>query len=303
MLHNKPFLFRLLIFLSLFIVLTGILGPWIIRTRLLYGFYFYIYGNMGKIIIFGAIAFFLMARKQLSHFRGPRWHWIHIIYLIMSQFMIVLFFPMAKRLLKEPDFFSYLNLSINTHIVAVLIPVFLALGVFGPHYISKFIKTFKRELAVCAAISTVFYFAIFYVWKLWPYLSSMVLYSTHWLFSLTFGQVRIVPPFTLIVESFAVRIEQACSGVDSIFLFSSLYILIAILEWKTFNHKKIVLTFLPALIGLFMVNILRVYLLILIGVLISPELTIKLFHTYLGMVLFIVYFILFWKFLYKWMRK
>ena len=303
MLHNKPLLIRFLIFIGLFVIVTGILGSWIVRTRLLYGFHFFIYGNMGKMIIFGSIAFFLMAKDKLAHFKVPKWSRTNLIHFILTILMMTLFFPLARRLLKESDFFSYPTLSINTHAVAVSIPVFLALGVFGLKFIKKFTQTFTRQLTICAGISVGFYFAIFQVWKLWPYLSSIVLRVTHWMFSLTFDHVLVFPPLTLVVEDFAVRIEQACSGVDSIFLFSALYILIGILDWKLFDHKKIILTFIPALIGLFLINILRVYILILIGVLISPELTIKLFHTYLGMILFVIYFAVFWKVLYSWMKK
>jgi exosortase/archaeosortase family protein len=47
------------------------------------------------------------------------------------------------------------------------------------------------------------------------------------------------------------------------------------------------------------VNILRVYLIILAGVLISPEITVQLFHSYAGMLLFIAYFGVFWGIFYK----
>jgi exosortase/archaeosortase family protein len=61
--------------------------------------------------------------------------------------------------------------------------------------------------------------------------------------------------------------------------------------------------FIPSSIGLFLVNILRVYLLIVIGASISPDLALTLFHTYAGIILFIIYFLLFWLTFYKWMKK
>lgn len=303
MLSNKPLIFRSVIFLLLFITATGIIGPWIIKTRLLYGFNFFIYGNLGKVIIFGTIAFFLMAKKQLATFRGPRWRMRNLVFFLLSQIATTIFFPMAKRLLREPDFFANITLSINTHLVAISIPALIFLSVFGYSYSVKFFHRFRKYLALSAGISAVFYFAIFYIWKFWPILSTGVMYSVYALLKLSFESARIVPPLTLIVEGFAVKIEQACSGVDSIFLFSALYILLAIIDRKVFDLRKI-LTALPlALIGLYGVNILRVYLLVLFGVLISPELTVKLFHTYLGMILFIIYFALFWRLFYNKLKK
>jgi hypothetical protein len=41
-----------------------------------------------------------------------------------------------------------------------------------------------------------------------------------------------------------------------------------------------------------------VYILIWIGLLTSPEIMINLFHTYLGMILFLIYFLLFMKYIY-----
>jgi exosortase/archaeosortase family protein len=91
--------------------------------------------------------------------------------------------------------------------------------------------------------------------------------------------------------------------LDSLFLFSSLYLLIALLDFKEFNKIKLVIMAIPAVIGLYLVNILRVYLLIIIGAYISRDLSTKLFHTYLGMVLFIIFFFVFWKLFYSWMKK
>ena len=131
----------------------------------------------------------------------------------------------------------------------------------------------------------------------------MVLRAVYFLFSLTFQPVVRIPPRALFVKNFVVSIEEACSGVDSLFLFRTLYICIGTIDWKKFNKLKLILMFFPAVMGLFLVNILRVYLLILIGVLTNPQVTIQLFHTYLGMILFIIYFTIFWRFTYRWMKS
>lgn len=299
----KQFIFKLTIFSVLFILVTGILGPWIISTKLLYGFYFFIYPNMGKMILFSAIAFIILTRHSIFSIKNIKYQASNILFIVFGLTAIPVFFKVAQMLLKQESFFSNLPLSVLTHIIAILIPVLLVIGCFGIPFISYFVKKFKKEIGICFVLSVVFYFAIFQVWKLWPFFSGIVLNSVSFMLSLHVSPVMKVGELTLFVQDFAVRIEQACSGLDSILLFTSLYILIALVDWKVFNKVKLILLYFIALVGLFAVNILRVYILILIGVYFDPKITLQLFHTYLGMVLFMVYFFLFWSTTYKWMKR
>lgn len=194
-------------------------------------------------------------------------------------------------------------LALATHGILMLSVILLALGVFSWGFIKQFARQFKRELIICLALAVFMYFMIFQVWKLWTYFSDVVLKMTYALLSLTFPNVSITLPRTLALGNFAVVIGQACSGLDSLFLFTCLYWFFGFVDWKEFNKKKLVLMYLPAAIGLFLVNVLRIYLLMLIGFMVSRELALELFHTYAGMVLFIVYFLVFWKLSYKWLKS
>lgn len=299
----RQFLKKSLIFLVLFIIVSGIIGPWVIGTRLLYGFYFFLYGNLGKMVLFSAIVFFLLTRDRILSLPKSSYDKRNIAFLVLAFLLLPVFFITATNLLKEASFTSNLPLSLAAHALTILIPLLLLIGVFGKSFLVKFATSFRKALLVCLGLSVVFDIAIFYVWRLWPLLSNIVLRIEYALFSLIFPHVEVIPPRTLFVEKFAVSIEQACSGLDSLFLFSVLFLLIAILEWKSFHHKRLLVMFILSSIGLFFVNVLRVFLLILAGVLISPKITAQLFHTYLGMVLFIIYFLLFLKFFYQWMKK
>jgi exosortase/archaeosortase family protein len=61
--------------------------------------------------------------------------------------------------------------------------------------------------------------------------------------------------------------------------------------------------FAPAVIGAFMVNVIRVVLLMIVGESISRSLALGLYHSYIGMIFFLVYFVLFWLGTYKWMKR
>lgn len=299
----KRILLRLLLFSVLFITISGIIGPWVISTKLLYGFNFFIYGNLGKLVLFSIIVFGLLVRKRLKDLRKLPEVKGNILYIALSLLLIPVFFLLGNKLLQYESFNTNLPLSIATHGILILMPALLLPGIFGFNFLTAFARRFWKELSACLGISIVYDIAIFQVWKLWPIFSDGVLGAVHFLFSLTSSNVQVWPPRTIIVNDFAVSIAEACSGLDSLFLFSSLYLLIGILDFKNFNKIKLICMFIPAAIGLYLVNIFRVYLLITIGAYISPDLAIKLFHTYLGMVLFIIFFFIFWKFSYKWMKK
>lgn len=295
----KQFLTKSLLFIFLFIIITGIIGSWIIPTKLLYPYYFFIYGNVGKLIIFSSILFILFTKDSLKKISYISYNKAYTILIPLSFFLLPIFYFGSKQLLQTKTFTDNITLSLTMHLLAIGIILILFLGIFGISYIKYFISHYKKTLIYCIGIATVFYFAIFQVWKLWPYFSFIVLKAVKWLLTLSFSPVLELPPRTLYAQGFSVAIEQACSGVDSLFLFSSLYIIIGVLDRKKLNIKKYILFGIPALIGLFLINILRVYILILIGVLYSPDLSLKLFHTYLGMIFFIIYFGLFMKFFYN----
>lgn len=299
----KNNIFRLAIFCLLFIGVSGILGPWIISTKLLYGFHFFIYANMGKMLLFSVVAFIILARRKLKDIPSFPYRSTNLFFVGLAFVFMILFYFTGQRLLLQPTAFSNMLLYIAAHKLMIAIPVSLAIGVFGLEFMRYFVRKFRQELLVCLGMSVVFYFAIFQVWKLWPYFSGVVLKSVSFLLSLHVSPVREIGPLTLLVDDFAVRVEQSCSGLDSIFLFSALYALIALVEWQNFRTRRLVLIYIPALAGLFLVNILRVYMLILVGVYISPQLAMQLFHTYLGMVLFMVYFYFFWIYAMKWLKK
>jgi hypothetical protein len=86
-------------------------------------------------------------------------------------------------------------------------------------------------------------------------------------------------------------------------MFAGLYLFIFLLDFKKMDKKAALIIFPIGLIGTYAFNILRIFLLYLTGVYISPEFAVGLFHQNIGWVLFIVYFFVFWwiasKFVYK----
>ena len=101
---------------------------------------------------------------------------------------------------------------------------------------------------------------------------------------------------TLGVNDFLVGISKECSGIDSLLLFISLYLFLFILNWKDIDKRRMAILFIPGLIGTFAYNLARIYILMLAGIFISPEFAADAFHSNIGWILFLGFFIIFWHF-------
>jgi exosortase/archaeosortase family protein len=296
---QKNLLIKLIIFLGLFLIVSGIIGSWLVPTRLLETFNFYIYGNLGKMVILSAVMFGLLVKDRFGSIKNFSWEASQSIWLVVALIFVPMFFSSASLLMKFKDFYANISLSVFTHLLLIAIPLLLFIGIFGFKFLITFFKQFFKEIMICLVLSLFFDIAIFQVWKLWPIFSGGVLQSVKFLLSLSYPSVVHIEPLTLIIGRFSVSIMQACSGLDSLFMFTALYTFIGLVDYKKINLVKFISLYPPAAVGMYLINILRVYLLIVIGVSISPELALKLFHTYAGMILFICYFGLFMKIFYK----
>ncbi len=297
------FLIRLGVFIIIFLLVTGIIGPWVVASKLLYGFHFFIYGNMGKLLIFSILAFFVIAREKIHSIHIYPYDKKNLLYIVAAFGLIPVLFSSARLLLQSESFTANLGLSLLTHAILVLVTILPVFGVFGVRWVIYFLTFFKKELLQCLAIAIVLYLAIFQVWKLWPYLADIVLVSVQKICQLFFPIVRVGSDRRILVQTFVVRIDEACSGIEGVFLFSCLYALIGFMDYQKLNKKKLFGMFLPSLLGLFATNVLRVAVLVMIGVLWSPKIALELFHTYAGLMFFVIYFIIFWRISYKWMMK
>lgn len=295
---NRPLILRLTLFVVLFLALTSYFGPGIVSSRLLYPFYFFIYGNIGKILLFSFLSFILLTGKKLLTLTPKVFDKSSVIFMSIALMLTVTFPSLKTELLKYDSFHENVLLSTTAHLIVILIPIFIFLSLFGVSFTRKVLHRFKKEAIICLITGIILYFAIFGIWGLWPYLSGLVLYIVNMLFNITHQNVVVFPPHTLFVEKFAVTIDEACSGLESLLLFSGLSFLILYMDRKRLAMRRFLVFYILGLIGTFIVNIVRVYAIICAGLIFSPQTAATLFHTYLGMILFLGYFVIFLKFNY-----
>lgn len=295
-----PLAWRGVVFLSLFIAVSGILGPRIISGDILFRDGFALYGGLGKALIFGCIAFVLLVRHQKERIVLLPWHstlagWFFAATVALS----VAWIGIGRLLLGER---TLLNLAF-AHGGLMLSLVLSAIGCFGPTNIRLLWREYKRVIVSSVAIAAAFYLFLLAVYALWRPLASVVLHSVSWLLDLAGVQSIVVPPNTLLFDKFGVTIAEYCSGVESIALFTGLYIIVGIMDWKRLHVRRYFVVFPLALLGLFACNILRVFGLIMAGYYINPQIAFSLFHTYAGMLFFILYSAIFWALAYRHLLK
>jgi len=291
-----PIWWRVLAFVAIFVLISGLTGSWVISTnKLLFPFYFSIYGSAGKVLLFGVLTFFLMARDKVLQIPVTKFERFHGVLLGLAAASVAGFFWAASQLLQFPNFGAAPALSLLAHFLLLLACSLALVGVFGLEYLRAVIRHCTQALVISLILATVFYFAFGFIYTLWPYLSAIVLWAVVQLLRITNPGAMVVPPLTIHLSEFAVTIGEYCSGIESLFLISVLYMLIGCLEWPRLKKCTFILGFLPLIIGMFGLNIVRVFVIIQAGILFSPQIAAKLFHTYLGMILFMTYFISFWK--------
>jgi len=295
----KQFLTKSVIFIFLFVLISFIIGQKIVSSSLLYGFKIFIYGGLGYIFLFSVLGFILLYRERLLKFKTYPFKGGNLIFLLISFISVVSFYILELNISK---FTPSLTSIILVHLLFLLIFIFLILGIFGIKFIRDFIFNFKKELTYFLIFGIVVYSLMNLVWGLWSYLSLIVLKISEFILGF-FGNTNIIGEDILVFDGFSAKIGEACSGIYSIFIFTSLYLFAVILDWKKLNKIKAGIIFIPAIIGAFFVNILRVFLLFIFGAFISRNLALGLYHSYTGMIFFLIYFGIFWSLSYKWMKR
>lgn len=296
----RQFLIKTGIFIGLFIVFSFVIGQKIIDSSLLTGFYISVYGRLGYILLFSIAGFVLLYRERLMRLPEMNYRLKEGLIFLLSIASLIGFYYLETRI----DSISTTTINIIlVHALFLSIFAFLLIGIYGFSFMVKFAKDFKKELGYFAGFGIITALLMNLVWSLWPYLSRIVSEIVYFSLKMISNNVKFIEPRTLIINGFGAEIAEACSGIYSIFLFSSFYILIIFLDWKKINKKKAGLLFLPAVIGAFLVNIIRVFMIMVLGAYTSEELALGLYHSYSGMIFFLIYFAIFWLLFYNWMKK
>ncbi|MDD5181568.1 MAG: archaeosortase/exosortase family protein [Candidatus Nanoarchaeia archaeon] len=184
--------------------------------------------------------------------------------------------------------------------------VLLWLSVFNLNFSKEFMAKFGNRLLITIIMFFLTAIISAALQQNWIIFSTAVAKGASFLLGLTFNSSSSASSYgtpVLSVGNFEVNIGAPCSGIESGSLFIFFYMAIVILDWKRINKKLAALLWIPGLIGMFCVNILRIYVLMLIGHLVSPKIAISIFHENAGWMFFVVYIFVFWYLAYPKIRK
>lgn len=296
----NPLIGRTIAFFGVFVLFSGLIGPRIISSTILYHDGFGWYGGAGKAVLFSLIAFALLMRRRKEVVAIPAWQRTNSLWLGLALATFVLAWISVSHLLRAERTAFWL---VGAHVFLWASIIFACGGCLGAATIRQVAKTYRREILLAVVAGVIFYGLLTAIYALWRVLAALVLHAVAWLLRLCGLSVTIVPPRTLLLTKFGITVAQYCSGIESLALFSGLYAVVGFLDWSRFNRRRFLIMFLPALALLFAFNILRVFVLIMAGYYINPQLAFSLFHTYAGMVFFVLYSLLFWGLAYKWMLR
>jgi exosortase/archaeosortase family protein len=296
----RQFLWKTVLFIGMFMAFIFLIGTKLYHYDILSGWKIEIYGRVGYILLFSLAGFILLYRERLMELGRFKHKWGDFLLVALSFISLAGFY--AFEIYAYKFSINLTNIAL-VHILGVSIFVFLILGIYGLDFIKNFLRRFRKELLYFLIFGIVAASLMDFVWGLWPYFSDTVLRLVAFLLKTIGANFRIIEPRTIIVGSFGAQIADACSGVYSIFLFLALYLFIAFVDWKEIDKKKATALLIPAVVGAFLVNVLRVFFLFIIGAYVSRDLAMGMYHSYTGMIFFLIYFAIFWVLFYNWMKK
>lgn len=164
--------------------------------------------------------------------------------------------------------------------------MFLFLSIFN----IKFIRTFSSESVVIGLALGSYLTINILVENYWWFFSDTIMVALKWVIPL-FSETAVVNPETyyITVNGFSVIVGPPCAGIYSLVTFALLFLLslFFLSRTKKIKYFSAAISLILGLISVFILNIIRVAIILLVGGFYSQELAINLFHEYLSAIFLI----------------
>ena len=264
-------------------------------------------------LIFGFIAFTIRNYRSLKKETIPKFEFSQLSFFLLATSILASHYFLKFMIKSFPSFFDTAPVLWGLIKLAIIgiYATGIAISIFGAKFTVIFAKKYYKSIILFFILTLAFFALMFVVQGFWTLFSGGVAGVLHVVFELLYENVYYKPEYTaftlskeggttLGVNNFIVGIGKPCSGIDSMLLFISLYLLILIMDWERLNKKKAIILFFLGAVGMYLTNILRIFVLFLVGIHISPKFAVGVFHTNIGWILFILYFFVFWSIGSKW---
>ncbi len=171
----------------------------------------------------------------------------------------------------------------------------------------KFLKKYKITFIYIFILSSLSVTLLYVYDDLWPYFSRWSFNGLIFLFELFNLDYSIDHgSFVVRLNEFYAGVGSACSGVTSL---STYFIMIWFFVFSaqslrlSINKKKLLFYLLSGAISLYILNIIRIFLILMVGAYISQELAIGIFHSTIGSFFFVIFLFIYVKYISKKMLK
>ncbi|MCB9798845.1 exosortase/archaeosortase family protein [Candidatus Nomurabacteria bacterium] len=238
-------------------------------------------------------AFFLFFFQKIQQHCKTEKTTYNIIFLLFGA--LFFFLPIKKIGFLEND----VDLIFAEYIVLLIGSIFVLLGIFG----RKFFVQFKTELSILLLILIPFVLAPILIDYFWEYSSLVTMYGLKLMFSLFHIEHTMrFETFNVQVQNFSAYIGPPCAGIHSLLAFTVLFTTLLLMgsqKGYRFITWRVVVSFIVGLLLVFVVNSIRVLLILLVGAYYDPEFAVNLFHNNIGAILLILFFIAYVSFVWK----
>jgi exosortase/archaeosortase family protein len=264
------------------------------------------FGRTSVIIVFLIIViFFAFEKKNILNLKNFKFGWRSFFLFFPLHIISFLSFWFFKKILIEnphllQEYFA--EAVFVRYLLPTLIILFLALAIFD----FSFMKKFYRSLFLSFFLAFAFFQVSLFFKQYWKFFSKITTKLVAFLLNFSFSDVSVdygVSGPSLGAGGFRALIHSPCSGIEGLSLFLFLFILIMVLDRKEIDWFRASLAGVVGLGGMFLVNVIRIYLLYLVGIYVNPRVAVSYFHTNVGWLLFIIYFVLYWFLVYFFIRK
>ena len=264
--------------------------------------------------IFAAIICFLIIRERIMKFKLGKINWTFSVFYLAGNIFAFMAFVIFNMFLIDNTGGSYLTLSIIRYALILLMTILIVITFFGARNTWNFVKEFKFSMIISLLLSWGFLNFYTTFQKIWPYLSWFVAKASYFLLKPIYGDVILKYESTMFgnvyhniptvgTSEYAAAIFRPCSGIEGISLFLLFFTIIAIIDWKKIDWKRLIVLYPVGIAFMFAINILRITFLVIAGNQISPEFALGAFHSNFGWILFAIFFFIFMYFSYGWMKK
>ncbi len=252
-----------------------------------------------KVLVLIGLFFALFYRKRIEEIPHPSLNMKKSLLFLFSGLLSICLYYIVRASTNYYGISSGLLMYLSWAAIFILLALaffMYTIAVFDHAYLKELYNSFRDEFFLAIAISVVLYNLLMFFQGQWLYISGTVARILYYLLSRFYEVGFYIGPGAPVIDvrGFAVNIGAPCSGIDSMLLFFSFFAALFALDYTRLKKGLYALLFLVGLVGVFFVNVLRLFLLIIAGIYISPAFAVGLFHTNAGWIFFLLYFLLYY---------